>query len=78
MSEAEKKFEKLEYIGNNISNTNGEEWAIKYVNKRYDKKILFDLTDKNICVSTLDGESTCFSTEELQAINKKVEELGWI
>lgn len=44
----------------------------------FDKEIVFGLIDKIICVELGTGESTNINMQELQAINKKVEELRWI
>lgn len=44
----------------------------------WDKEISFDLMDKQIRVETSSsGDSESITMQELQAINKKVEELGW-
>ena len=44
----------------------------------FDKEIVFGLIDKIICVELGTGESTNINMQELQAINKKCQELGWI
>jgi hypothetical protein len=43
----------------------------------FDKEIVFGLIDKIVCVELGTGESANINVQELQAINKKVEELGW-
>lgn len=43
-----------------------------------DNEIKFDLKGKTVLKEYSTGESQEISTQELQAINKKVEELGWI
>lgn len=75
MSEADKMFEELGYekiIENNIE--------ILYEKERrfWDKEISFDLIDRQIRVEMGAGDSEPITMQELQAINKKCEELGWI
>ena len=48
-----------------------------YKSKNDYAEIIFDLRDRTISVSNDDNESIYFDMKELQAINKKVEELGW-
>lgn len=59
----------------------GYKEEVKYREKVYekdDKIITFDLEKKNIiCNNFYDGYES-INMQELQAINKKVEELGWI
>lgn len=43
-----------------------------------DNEIKFDLKGKTVLKEYSTGESQEISTQELQAINKKVHELGWI
>lgn len=43
-----------------------------------DNEIKFDLKGKTVLKEYSTGESQEITIEELQAINKKVEELGWI
>ena len=43
-----------------------------------DKEIVFELLDKSVTAGYGTGECCHISMEELQAINKKVEELGWL
>lgn len=70
MSEADRLFEELGY-----------EKTIKFkeiVYEKEDKVITFYLDKKNItCTNFYDGFES-IDMQELQAINKKVEELGWI
>lgn len=75
MSEADKMFEELEYekiIENNIE--------ILYEKERrfWDKEISFDLIDRQIRVEMGAGDSEPITMQELQAINMKCKELGWI
>lgn len=67
---ADEMFEELGYIR---KKTNGY-WII-YRNFR--KDIDFNLKHKTIEVES-EMESEEFDIQELQAINKKVEELGWV
>lgn len=46
-------------------------------NKNDYAEIIFDLRDKAIRASNDENEAIYFNVKELQAINKKVEELGW-
>lgn len=49
-----------------------------YENEKKSKFIIFNKREKAVEVSTEHGFSNFIYTEELQAINKKVEELGWM
>lgn len=83
MSEADKMFEELDYrmyTGENFI------WYKKKLQENIIKDIIFSIEDKEIACETdyfdkrgnllkRDGE---FTIEELQAINKKCEEMGWI
>ena len=74
MSEADKMFEELGYekiIENNIKTLYEKEGHY------WDKEIGFDLIDKQITVEMSTGESEHITMQELQAINKKIEELNW-
>lgn len=74
MSEADEMFEKLGYrkiIDN--SDTIQYEFEGFYM----DNEIRFDLKARTIIKEYSNGESQEISMQELQAINKKVEELGW-
>lgn len=48
-----------------------------YKSKTGYKEITFDLRDRTIAVGNDYNEAIYFDMQELQAINKKVEELGW-
>lgn len=76
MSEADKMLEELGYVKiveNNIKILYEKEGNF------WDKEISFDLIDKQIRVETSSsGDSESITMQELQAINKKVEELGWL
>lgn len=73
--EVDKMFEELEYVKiteNNIKilyEKEGHYW---------DKEISFDLIDKQIRVEMSAGDSEPITMQELQAINKKCKEMGWI
>lgn len=52
-------------------------FGLVYRNKNNYAEITFDLGDETICASIHDDESVYLNMKELQAINKKCEELGW-
>lgn len=75
MSEADKMFEELVYkkiIENKIKILYEKEGRF------WDKEIRFDLMDKQIRVEMSTGDSEPITIQELQAINKKCKELGWL
>ena len=75
MSEADKMFDELGYvkiIENNIKILYEKEGRF------WDKEISFDLIDRQIRVEMGAGDSEPITMQELQAINIKVKELGWI
>ena len=75
MSEADKMLEELGYvkiIENNIKILYEKEGRF------WDKEISFDLIDKQIRVEMSAGDSEPITMQELQAINMKCKELGWI
>ena len=53
-------------------------FGLVYRNKNNYAEITFDLYDETICASINDDESVYLSMEELQAINQKCKELGWL
>lgn len=69
---ADEMFEKLEY-----EKEKGDLDIQLYKNKNGYGEIIFDLRDKAIRASNDENEAIYFNVKELQAINKKVEELGW-
>ena len=73
MSEADKMFEELGYRKIQV-----ERNSIVYINIKYNEKIEFDLDYKQIICETNIGTSFPLTMQELQAINKKCEELGWL
>ena len=82
---ADEMFKELGYEKDLHINKKEQVWGEYFYNKKLDTLISFDYIDKEICVSTnyrLDitneYEPLYFNMQDLQAINKKVEELGWI
>lgn len=67
---ADEMFEKLGYEEQNMQLD-----IQSYINKKECIEIDFDLRDKRICISDGIDEPTFANIQELQAINKKVEEL---
>lgn len=79
MSEADKMFEELGYAKEFlVSILNDKQWGINYKNIRTETEIIFDEIDKEVCISDMDDESIYISMQELQAINEKCKELGWL
>lgn len=75
---ADEMFEELGYEKNIDTPTN-----LIYQNKKNNKEIRFYKIYKCIETSLIEfeeseGNSIFFTMQELQAINKKVEELGWM
>lgn len=75
---ADEMFEDLEYE-KTISNIDDVE-EIYYINSKIDIDICFCLNTQEIVINEYEPKyhGIVFDTQELQAINKKVEELGWI
>lgn len=69
---ADKMFKELGY------EKQKDYFGLIYRNKNNYAEITFDFGDETICASIDDDESVYLSMEELQAINKKCEELGWL
>lgn len=71
MSEADEMFKELGYEKHYYK----EQFEILYIKKGYIgiNKFYFNLIDKNIKI----GIDYNLNMQELKAINKKVEELGW-
>ena len=80
MSKADEMFEKLGYMKSDMLKfINVEKWGEKFYNKNNLVEISFDFEDKEIaayCEET--SEAVYFHMEELQAINEKCKELGWL
>ena len=70
---ADEMFEKLEY-----EKEKGDLDIQLYKNKNGYGEIIFDLIDKAIRASNDENEAIYFNVKELQAINKKCQELGWL
>lgn len=79
MSEADKMFEELGYEKIDYTKSRNRVFIeyIKHFDLKKDRIIAFYL-DKTIAVFEKIASKDCFTMQELQAINKKVEELGWI
>ena len=72
---ADEMFEKLGYkkiIENNVKINYEKEGQF------WDKEIVFGLIDKIVYTELGTGESANMNMQELQAINQKCKELGWI
>lgn len=70
---ADEMFEKLGYKKKKIH------LDIEFYKSKTDyAEIAFDLRDRTISVSNDDNEAIYFDMKELQAINKKCQELGWL
>lgn len=83
MSEADKMFEELGYERVRENNDSVEIRFVKKFNIKRPRHILFSVWDKEIsvCEENEKGfalERDYFSMQELKAINKKVQELGWL
>lgn len=74
---AKEMFEELGYI-----ETEDDKFFLKYYRKcklHHDKEIKFHKLDKTITVKDDNGINyRWFNLKELKAINKQVEELGWL
>ncbi len=72
---ADEMFEELGYeiIVNSKTTLNYEKEGL-YM----DKEIVFELLDKSVTAGYGTGECCHISMQELQAINKKCQELGWV
>lgn len=75
---ADKMFEELGYEKIDYTNSIDKTFIeyIKHFKLKRDRIIAFYL-DKTIAVFEEIAHKDCFTMQELQAINKKVEELGW-
>lgn len=79
---ADKLFEEIEYekVKDDEKSIIYEKWLNGYANQ---VKIYFDKTHHTVCGTELDEDYECneplgFGVKELQAINKKCQELGWV
>ena len=83
MSEADRMFESLGYKKENLKDKFDRIWGINYQNEKEWIDITIDHIDKEVCISTIGdvwscGEPVYIGMQELQAINEKVKELGWL
>lgn len=69
--------EMFEELGYKILFEDKKEIQYEFEGIYMDNEIKFDLKEKTVLKEYSTGESQEISTQELQAINKKVEELGW-
>ena len=80
MSKADEMFEKLGYKQNNIEATDGDiiltvyEKEQQLAKKHFNKTINFNVIDGYLSFKNL----LILDKKEIQAINKKVKELGWL
>ena len=76
---ADEMFEELGFykkiISEELSYTNNKE--IRYLRHSDKCLIKFDLNFKQVLCEYIGGLSSSITMQELKAINKKVEELGW-
>lgn len=87
-SEADKLFEELGYkiteevtddfYNNGIQYTKQDKYIKKYIEIYYYHKEIVIYTEQIIDGKIIRWKSAVLGREELKAINKKVEELGWI
>ena len=84
-SKADEMFKELGYEKDLHINKQEQVWGEYWTQNKHCAKISFDYIDKEICVSTnyrLDitneYEPLYFNMQELQAINEKCKELGWL
>lgn len=80
MSKADEMFKKLGYESVDLKDKWDRIWGIEYQNHKKWVSISIDFKDAEICTGTLDDEKEpiYITMEELQAINLKCKELGWI
>lgn len=70
-------FEKLGYKKKYL-NTQNIQWYIKKLFKNNYTQIIFDVIDKTVAASNDKNEAINLNMQELQAINQKCKELGWL
>lgn len=77
---ADEMFEKLDYEKDLYTDRKGQVWGEYFYNKRLDTLISFDYIDKGLCCSTKgkNAEPIYIEIKELEAINQKCKELGWL
>ena len=69
--------EMFEELGYEKEMENKKRIMFIYEGQFFDKYIVFEMIDKHIVIELGTGESTNINMQELKAINKKIEELGW-
>lgn len=74
---ADEIFEELDYIKEYYFSPEGEKIGENYMSKAKDIEITFYYVDKEFCISSEGDYAMCVGIDELKAINKRVEELGW-
>lgn len=70
-------LEELGYIKEYYFSPEGEKIGENYINKDKEIEITFYYVDKEFCISSEGEYAICVGIDELKAINKRVEELGW-
>ena len=82
MSKADKMFEELGFKKKLQLDIYGKEWGILYSNSKSMINISFDYEGRLVCVYIITNdnkEQPAYCTmQELQAINEKCKELGWL
>lgn len=83
MSEADKMFKKLgyrkEFMQIKKGKRAGENWGEKFINEKYCVEICFDYIGEDFCIGIIEDDGSVYvGVEELQAINQKCKELGWL
>ena len=69
--------EMFEDIGYEIIENTNTTLNYELIGKYMDKEIIFEKLDKSFSAGYSTGECCHITMQELKAINKKVEELGW-
>lgn len=79
MSKADEMFEELGYKKSLHTDIKEEVWGEYFTNENKYVEIHFDYIDKEVCTYAILGDSGVYiQMQELQAINQKCEELGWL
>lgn len=75
---ADEIFEELGYEKEYVKDKWDKIWGCDYIYEPTEKVIRFDYIDKEICVYDKSNvEGVFFDIQELKAINKKCQEMGW-
>ena len=76
---ADELFTELGYTKEEMKDKWDRVWGVSYKHKKHWIEIQIDYQDAEICVGTIDdSEPVYIGMDELQAINKKCQELGWL